>query len=190
MRSIHNLQNIPAGTMISSDDIIELHAARLLLLILLCGKQEARSKQFKIDGLTKLAKLDFFVRYPAFFERVAQELEAVIPTINKTVESKMVRYHYGPWDDRYYQVLPYLEARALIEVKKHSGKKQYKFYLTDEGQRIANELAESPEYQTLRENMEAVKQVLGDKSGNELKGLVYKVFEEEVAERKLGELIE
>jgi hypothetical protein len=177
MKSIRNLQQVPAGSMISSDDIIEFHAARLLLLILLCGKKELRTKLTKIEGLPKLAKLDFFVRYPAFFERVARELNEPIPPIKKTIESKMVRFHYGPWDERYYQILPYLEARNLLEVKKQPNKRQYRFYLTAQGEQIAEELAQAPEFSELINNMQEVKRVLSEKSGNELKKLVYKVFD-------------
>jgi hypothetical protein len=180
---------MPAGGTVSSDDIVELHAARLLLLILLCGTKDQKTQLPRIDGLTKLAKLDFFVRYPSFFERVAAQLNKPIPPVNKTLESKMVRYHYGPWDNRYYQLLPYLEARSLIEIKKDLKINQYRFTLTEKGKEIAAALSETKEFEALNDNMQEVKKVLGAKSGNQLKTLVYNVFEKEVADRKLGETI-
>jgi DNA-binding PadR family transcriptional regulator len=190
MRSIDNLQQVPAGEVISSDDLVEFHASRILLLLLTCGTKDQKTRRSKVEGLTKLAKLDFFVRYPAFFERVAAELEESVPEMNKTLESKMVRYHYGPWDNRYYHVLPYLEAKGLIEIKKDARNNQYKFFLTEKGQEVAAKFAEAEEFGALRENMEQVRRVLGRKSGNQLKNLIYQVFEEEVAERRLGEIIE
>jgi hypothetical protein len=53
--------NAPVSLPLSADNIVEFHAARILLLISLCGTSN------RIDGLTKMAKLDFFVRYPNFF---------------------------------------------------------------------------------------------------------------------------
>jgi hypothetical protein len=189
MISIHNLQLTPAGRTISSDDIVELHSARLLLLISICGTKDNKTKLPRIDGLTKLAKLDFFVRYPSFFERVAQELNHPVIPVDETIESKMVRYHYGPWDQRYYQLLPYLEARNLVEIKKEPKRSQYKFFLTEEGERISNALLLTVEFLALGEKIKKVREILGKKTGNELKNLVYKIFEEEVAAKKLGEVI-
>ena len=190
MRSIKNLHTVLAGTMISSDDLVESHAARLLLLLLLCGTRESKTQLLQIDSLTKLAKLDFFVRYPAFLERVSKELNTSVERHPPTVESKMVRLHYGPWDERYYQILPYLEAHSLIEIKKHQSKKQYHFFLTIKGEELSQKLSSSNEFESLKKNMAEVNRVLSGKNGNELKNLVYKVFKKEVAERKLGEAIE
>ncbi len=60
-----SLHCYPAGLPLTADQITEFHAARLMLLLHLCGVKN------RIEGLTKLAKLDFFVRYPAFFLRAA-----------------------------------------------------------------------------------------------------------------------
>lgn len=189
MRSIQNLQHTPAGQTISSDDIVELHSVRLLLLISLCGTKDRATQLPRIDGLTKLAKLDFFVRYPSFFERVAEALDKSVAPVARTIESKMVRYHYGPWDQRYYQILPYLEARNLIQIFKDKEHNQYRFLLTKRGKKLANDLQQVGEFKSLSENIQQVSDVLAKKSGNQLKNLVYKVFEEEVAEKKLGEVI-
>jgi hypothetical protein len=61
MKSLHHLGNQSLGLPLSADSVVEFHAARLLLLLNLCGTAG------RIDGLTKLAKLDFFVRYPDFY---------------------------------------------------------------------------------------------------------------------------
>jgi hypothetical protein len=189
MRSLESLQHMPAGQTISSDEIVELHSARLLLLIALCGTKDRITRLPRIDGLTKLAKLDFFVRYPSFFERIAEELDVPVSPATKTIESKMVRYHYGPWDQRYYQLLPYLEARSLIQINKDEDHNQYRFFLTQKGKELAEILLQAEEFQSLSHNIRQVADVLSGKSGNQLKNLVYKVFEEEVAEKKLGQVI-
>ena len=61
-----------------------------------------------------MAKLDFFVRYPEFFDEVCAYLGHPISGVAITRESGMVRFHYGPWDNRYYQVLAYLEGVGLL----------------------------------------------------------------------------
>src|SRR5258708_7051132 len=112
MKSLKNLASQPAAIPLVADDILEFHAARLLLLLSLCSTKD------RIEGLTKLAKLDFFVRYPQFFERVNAHAKKVAPATPRTIESSMVRHHYGPWDKRYYHILAYLEGKDLIEVQK------------------------------------------------------------------------
>lgn len=181
MKSVRALGRTPRSLPLSADDITELHAARLLLLFHHCGSVE------KIEGLTKLAKLDFFVRYPSFFERVARYLGKAVPAASDQAESPMVRHHYGPWDKRYYQVLAFLEARGLITVQKRGS--TYDFTLTERGQEKAKALSKSEPFASLIEQMKAVKKLLGRKNGTQLKNLVYEIFDEEVKQRRLGELI-
>lgn len=184
MKSFQQLGNIPSARPLTADEVIELHAARLLLLLKLCGV----TKQGRIDGLTKLAKLDFFVRYPKAFDRVADHLEKKVTSATQIVESTMLRHHYGPWDKRYYQILPFLEARHLIAVTKRD--QTYSFELTDEGVQVASKLGQRPEFAEQTEQMKRVKSVLGKKTGTALKNLIYEVFKTEVADKHLGEVIQ
>jgi DNA-binding PadR family transcriptional regulator len=100
----------------------------------------------------------------------------------------MIRFHYGPWDDRYYHVLAFLESTGLLEVTKV--KNAFILALTDKGKFAAKQLADEPEYSTLVEQMKRVKKVLGSRAGSSLKKLIYTVFEKEVGQRNLGETIE
>src|ERR1035441_3744832 len=72
MRSLNHLGSSPMSLPLSADDIVEFHAARLLLLVDICGTGG------RIDGLTKMAKMDFFARYPQFFE-VARKAVTTVP---------------------------------------------------------------------------------------------------------------
>lgn len=184
MRLSNSLGSYPAASPLNADQILEYHAARLLLLIHLCGIKD------QIHGLTKLAKLDFFVRYPNFFDRAAREVGAPKTGENitsATNDSAMVRHHYGPWDPRYYQVLAYLEGRELITVKKD--KRSFVFALTTEGQAIAKRLAAESSFDELVVQMRKVKSTFGAKSGDWLKKLVYQVFDNEVAKLAMGQVI-
>jgi len=182
MRSILNLWNYPAGRPLVSDDITEFHAARLLLLLAFCGANG------HIDGLTKLAKLDFFVRYPQFFNRISSFVGQATRSSTELIESKMIRYRYGPWDKRYYDILSYLRSKDLIQVEKDK-KGAFRFQLTEFGQETASKIAEQTEFNSLIEQMNKVKQTLGEKSGSALKKLIYEVFEVEVAQKPLDEVI-
>ncbi len=182
MKRLRELADEPVSRPLAAEEVMELHAARLLLLFRHCGTNGQR-----IDSLTKMAKLDFFVRYPAFFA-VAAAAEGKAGTPEATEESRMIRYLYGPWDDRYYHLLSYLEAHGLLIVSRKGTSFQLK--LTDEGVRMAEELTESLTFERLVGHIKQVKRVLGGKSGSRLKNLVYELFEREVGERSLGEVIE
>ena len=188
MESLKTAGRISKGLTLTSDDFIESHASRLLLLVLLCGSKDRATSTQKIEGLTKLAKLDFFVRYPAFFQRAAQALgHDTVATENSNSDSKMIRFHYGPWDKRYYQVIPYLEAKGLLTVTKKGS--AYNFTLTELGTRIARQLSEGTGFESLVAKMAKVKEVMSPLKGNQLKELIYKLFEQEVANKKLNDII-
>lgn len=87
MKSVQSLDNYSLSLPILADDILEFHAARLLLLLSLCGTNGS------IRGLTKMAKLDFFVRYPKFFDAASKALGYSVTNLpSLSVESNMVRY--------------------------------------------------------------------------------------------------
>ncbi len=188
MKSLNRIGTFPVSLPLAADDIIEFHAARLLLLLSICGVSG------RIDGLTKMAKLDFFARYPDFFEVArAASMSAVTsntsdrPESDAAVESAMVRHHYGPWDKRYYHVLAYLEARQLITVTKEG--KSYRIKLSDLGSDRAIALTALPSFAPLVGRMREVKKFFGKKSGNSLKKLIYQIFDAEVGQRPMGKEI-
>jgi hypothetical protein len=171
-----------------ADDVIEFHAARLLLLLSVCGVKG------RIDGLTKMAKLDFFARYPDFFAAARRtaapgtnEQEENQRASDTAVEAAMVRHHYGPWDKRYYHVLAHLEAKQLITVTKDG--KSYRLCLTAEGKERARSLAGRSSFAPLVERMREIKKVFGNRRGATLKKLIYRLFDEEVGRRAMGEVI-
>jgi hypothetical protein len=182
LRSLRNLEGHPASVPLTADEILEFHAARLLLLLKLSG-QEGR-----IEGLTKMAKLDFFVRYPQFFALASGTGTQDNGGVPRNVESKMIRLHYGPWDRRYYHVLAYLEGTGLVRVS--SLGRGFTLALTEEGAEMVARLERDPSFAELCEQMRQVKQAFGRKSGTALKKLIYAAFDREVGERRLGEVIE
>ena len=188
MKSMNLIGMHPASLPLTAEDIVEFHAARLLLLLIICGVSG------RIDGLTKLAKLDFFARYPDFFE-VARATAvpthtadaSVLHESDEAVESAMVRHHYGPWDKRYYHVLAHLEAKELITVTKE--RNSYRIALSALGRDRAKLLAQRHSFAPLVERMREVKKSFGSKSGSFLKNLIYQIFDAEVSRLPMGKEI-
>ena len=182
MKALKNMGREPLSVPLAADDVTELHAVRLLLLLRKCGTRN------RVEGLTKLAKLDFLIRYPTFFRRLATQLQKqVVTASSSSVESAMIRHYNGPWDKRYYKVLPFLESRKLISIHKRGI--TYVFELTENGKKVADAVAKQTEFADQIEQMKKVKHLVGKKSGTFLKKLFYEVFDAEIAQKRLGEII-
>ena len=159
-------------------DDLAYHQLRVLLLVTSVAEEPAHNR--KLDGLTKLAKLDFFVRYPALATVVLDELgpdgrmhlteeDLLSPT---TVQDPMTRYKYGPWDDRYYPVIGALVARDLL--KYGTGQRGSVSLLpTPAGKALAADLAEDAIWRDLADRCAAVAEASRGMTGNALKELIY-----------------
>ena len=165
---------------------IEYHAARLLLLIKYCGSP-ATAPQIK--GRTLLAKLDFFLRYPKYLEQAARIIknkslhDLIAQDIPQheldNVETRMIRYKYGPWDNIYYAVLVYLIAKDLITVEIKQNVEH--FVLTDAGQEAVQYLANQETFETIIVRAKALKFLFPKWSGTSVKDFIYTKFPEVVS---------
>ncbi|MBK3634265.1 hypothetical protein JHN52_15180 [Streptomyces sp. MBT97] len=164
------------------DDSVDFHASRLLLLIHLCGQSPGPY----IEGRTKFAKLDFFLRYPGFLERAhaallpgrAGQPEVFVAPDTSEIEAPMVRYRYGPWDHRYRQFLSFLTARGLATITVSHNPERVK--LTAAGKATAAQLTAMEQFQPLVQRCRAMQGNLADMSGTDLKNLIYDLFPDEV----------
>ncbi|MGH2973483.1 MAG: hypothetical protein ACRDLL_01245 [Solirubrobacterales bacterium] len=173
---------------LDTDSIPEFHAARLLILLATCSQGSPR----RIAGRTKLAKLDFFLRYPAFLQRaLAATAMGASPVTYRAPgnesEAPMIRYRYGPWDPRYGDFLALLEARGLIRV---TGTRVDQIALTGLGRQMASRLSNRNEFADLVARGEALAERLASWNGTALKDLIYELFPSEVGDRRLREPIE
>ncbi len=181
-------------SVLRSDENLAYHAARLVLLVALCGKP--RSGGFAplpgIHGRMLLAKLDFFLRYPAYLKRAAailgtrlsdEELGLAPDSEVHSVESRMVRYLYGPWDHIYYPSLAYLIGKRLVAVQVQHGTEI--FYLTREGKEVSDRLRLEPEYAGLARRARAIHRLFSNYTGSRLKDFIYTNFPE-VVNREMG----
>lgn len=171
-----SLKLIKAGTIAENAD--ELHLARILLLLGQADKRSAGS----IEGIMKLAKLDFLLRYPNCLERLLialnrKTLKANIQPHERTsIESKMIRFRYGPWDERYRRWIGLLVSRNLAETF-HQGRTVH-IKLTEKGREIVNKLAELDEFKDLQTRSDEIYKAVGKETATSLKELIYKVFPE------------
>ena len=155
-----------------------LHMARLLMLL---DAHSGRSNR-PVEGITKLAKLDFLLRYPNCLERalVAKKKPTAPACIQDfertTIEAKMVRFRYGPWDHRYRRWIALLVAKGLL----HAGVegRTVKLWLTDTGHSTAQALGASPDLEDLAGRAALVAKTFGAMSGTALKDFVYATFPE------------
>ncbi|WP_312470828.1 hypothetical protein [Brucella sp.] len=155
----------------------ELHLARLLVLLKAFMKKDANA----VEGITKLAKLDFLLRYPSYFEAalekrgVQREKLKVAEYERKSIEATMVRYRFGPWDHRYRRFLNNLAGRGFVSFNVEGRK--VSIDLTDAGVEIARQLAEQAEFEPLVFRSEMLARHL-DLSATKLMNFIYDTFPE------------
>ena len=153
----------------------DYHQARILLLV-----DALTGHNGSLDGLTKLAKLDFLLRYPVFLERLADNVEGLElddetrPTTQEreAVEARMLRYKYGPWDDRYYGTVGALVGRGLLEYVPARGRVALR--PTEGGRALARTLATDPAWRRTAARCAVLSRAFSRVSGNRIKDLIYK----------------
>ncbi|NHC12572.1 hypothetical protein [Motilibacter deserti] len=140
-----------------------------------------------LTGRTKLAKLDFFVRYPEFLQRALAQLQGLegeagshSAVSDGEIEAPMIRYRYGPWDPRYRNFVSFLETRKLLSVRK--GRKVERYVLTRAGVDVADRLVSRPEFGPIVSRCAVMSGTLAKMSGTELKELIYELFPREVGD--------
>jgi hypothetical protein len=163
--------------------------ARILILI-----NQFSGKTKCLEGRTKLAKLDFFLRYPGYLKRALKvrssekkisDSDLIIPDSieDKNIEHRMVRFRYGPWDPAYYGILGRLIGKDLIEPTSIS--RGIGFRTTEKGQMVANSLSKEIDWKEISNRSKLLRKHF-DLSGSFLKDFVYKHFPE-VTQAKWGE---
>lgn len=156
--------------------------ARLLMLI-----DTFTTNTRALEGRVKLAKLDFFLRYPRFLERALRIRGARdtgdVPAAADDIENQMVRYRYGPWDPAYYAILGRLIGKGLVTTLPMKGGLAYK--TTAAGRDVARRLAKDDAWKGTARAARLLQRHL-DLTGVRLKEFVYENFPE-VAGAKWGE---
>lgn len=167
----------------------DLHLGRILILI----NEFSRSKHTGIiNGLTKLAKLDFLLRYPVYLEKALEARNTNVKKVNlkdyekRSVESKMIRFKYGPWDFRYRRFINILIGKGLVF--HYVEGKTINVGITTKGEELVKKLEEDDIHRDTLQRAKILKQHF-DLSGSYLMNFVYRVFPE-IGTLKYGEKIE
>ena len=156
----------------------DLHAARLLVLI--------GAFSGAVEGLTKLAKLDFLLRYPVMLERALAAKGRSTNDVHLedyerlSVESQMVRYRFGPWDHRYREFLNIFVGKGLVSVCVEGRK--VVIVLRERGQAIASELSEGAPFKAYARRASLLKRHF-DVQATTLMRFVYETFPEVISLR-------
>lgn len=164
-----------------------IHLGRLLILI----NEFSKKGKAEVKGITKLAKLDFLLRYPVYLEKAllvrGKELKkaSVRDFEVSSVESKMVRYRYGPWDFRYRKFLNILIAKGLIYYRTEGN--SVMIGITKKGLETANRLSEDEIFEDLFERAKVLR-INFDIKATRLKNFIYETFPE-IGSLNLGQTI-
>lgn len=157
----------------------ELHEGRLLLLL---QSFAGRDGHGTVDGLTKLAKLDFLLRYPTYLERALAkrpngkpEAAEVKEHERQSIESSMVRFKFGPWDHRYRRFLNLLVAKGLATVTTEG--RTIRIGLTDRGLEAAAAIGSDDANKDTTKRAQLLKRHF-DLSGTNLMRFIYETFPE------------
>jgi hypothetical protein len=158
-----------------------IHLGRLLILISVFSGEQNNGE---VEGLTKLAKLDFLLRYPSYLERALKQIGKSMTKApphdfeKRSVETKMIRFKYGPWDFRYRRFINTLVGKNLVYVRK-SGRSYY-LGITSQGSVVAGRLIEQQSLKDLVERARTIKTNFNI-SGTNLMKFIYKTFPEIVS---------
>jgi hypothetical protein len=161
----------------------ELHAARLLILLKAFGGSDGDGA---VEGLTKLAKLDFLLRYPLMLERALLAKGKSIRDVRledherHSVESEMVRYRFGPWDHRYKELLNFLVAKGLVRINIEG--RTVVLTLTESGRSLAERLSQDDLFQVYARRSELLKRHF-DMTATNLMRFIYDTFPEVITLR-------
>jgi hypothetical protein len=149
--------------------------ARILLLI-----DGFSGPKKSLEGRTKLAKLDFFLRYSSYFAKAmalragSAAYKSLLPE-PENIETSMIRYRYGPWDPAYYSILGRLIGKGLIALSEYEKGVGYKS--TELGETIAAKIKSEPTWAETGTKIELLKRYL-NLSGTRLKNFIYDNFPE------------
>jgi hypothetical protein len=167
----------------------DFHVARLLLLL----KAAAGRSDKPVQGIMKLAKMDFLLRYPNCLVRVLKALgkqqatQSIPEDERNTIEARMIRFRFGPWDKRYRRWIGLLVSKGLANAYLEGRTVNVK--LTEAGKEIAERFAAINEFEPLVVRSRLIASNVGSFSATRLKEFIYEVFPE-IVDMRWGKDIE
>lgn len=158
----------------------DYHAARILLILAAFDE----TLEIPFEGLTKLAKIDFLLRYPRHMReflhaRGVPVPDDLIPTAREdtAVESPMIRYRHGPWDQGYYVVIGRMVAVGMIRQTRGPARLM-RVELTPLGRERAEQVSAQDNWSLTWQRAQILASALGDINGTQLKTALYEQFQD------------
>lgn len=168
---------------IDSDDTNNI-VRMLILLDTFAGK----NKIGKIQGITKLAILDFLLRYPAALDKVLEKQECEgNKVINKkrvilqsyevnSIDARMMKFNFAPWDFKYRRIVSILKAKDLIQIDTEG--KKIVLGISTKGIDVSRKFNDLKNYEYMFVRCRIIKTVFGNWSQKRLIDMIYLTFPE------------
>lgn len=189
-----SLKILQLATAVENSD--EFNEARLLLLLRAAAGRGPTPKP--LEGIMKLAKMDFLLRYPNMLVRALNVIgeskksartaaEAIPEEDRDTIEARMIRFRFGPWDPRYRRWLSILVAKQLAVVYREG--RTVKIQLSSAGLALSDQLAKTETFASLFERACVVNSAVGTMPSSKITTFVYRIAPE-IINMKWGDAIE
>ena len=155
-----------------------LHKSRIIILLYAFAEEPNSSP---IEGIPKLAKLDYFLQYPNMLRRAleAKGISAKGMQLQNyeanSVEAEWAQYRFGPWEHSYRLYLNLLVGEGLIKMS-NEGKEPI-ISLTEKGFHLGKELCKEPTLSIYRDRAILLKRHFNLTSTN-LMRFIYSTFPE------------
>lgn len=139
------------------DERDDLHLIRILILIYtLIGK---KSEKTTIE-LTKLAKLDFLLRYPSALETTLNNLNkkkdiSITEAEKNNIETNILSFRFSPWSSDFRRLMVLLNAKILIRWERRE--RYLDIHQTPEGLLLYQEILEYDEFKSMIQQSKAIK---------------------------------
>jgi hypothetical protein len=157
----------------------DLQVQQLRILSLVHAVAALPTTAGKVDSLTKLAKLDFLIRYPDTRAAVRGTLAGQTETRENLRPgsgwTSMIRHKFGPWDDSYYPVIGALVARGLARYVRAKNR-AVGVALTKAGNDLYDKLRSLDAWGDVVIEADVVAAEFGHLSGNKLKDAIYEAL--------------
>jgi len=152
-----------------------------------CQTVDALIQRHRFDRANPIARiarqdfLNFLLRYPALAPSVLDRLDPADARLHladddradpANAEAPMIRYKYGPWDDRYYPVIGALVSRGLLRYAR-GRRGSVALAPTLAGRALARQLGAASEWNEIADRSRAIADASSGLTGNALKDLIY-----------------
>jgi hypothetical protein len=104
-----------------------------------------------------------------------------------TIEARMIRFRFGPWDKRYRRWIGVLVSKGLADTYLKGRTVNVK--LTPAGTKVATQLSGMADFKTIATRSKMVASAFGDYPSTKLKDFIYSVFPE-IVDMQWGRNIE